>query len=46
LFDENIFSYAKMHIPQPNTYTFLDNDVSPYNKDDWFYQQAQIGRTR
>ena len=30
LFDENIFPYAKLHIPQPNTYTFLDNELSPY----------------
>jgi len=28
LFDENTFPYAKLHIPQPNTYIFQDNDLS------------------
>lgn len=30
LFDESTFPYAKMHTPQSTTYTFLDNDLSPY----------------
>lgn len=30
LFDESTFPYAKLHTPQSTTYTFLDNDLSPY----------------
>ncbi|KAK2355223.1 hypothetical protein QL285_092651 [Trifolium repens] len=30
IFDENTFPYAKLHTPQTTTYTFLDNDMSPY----------------
>jgi len=30
MFDETIFPYAKLHLPQPNTYTFLENDLCPY----------------
>jgi len=30
LFDESTFPYAKLHTPKTNTYTFLDNELSPY----------------
>jgi histone deacetylase 1/2 len=30
LFDESTFPYAKLHTPLSTTYTFLENEVSPY----------------
>jgi histone deacetylase 1/2 len=30
LFNESTFPYAKLHTPQSTTYTFLDNELSPY----------------
>ena len=30
LFDETHFPYAKLHTPQPTTYNFLENELSPY----------------
>jgi histone deacetylase 1/2 len=30
LFDESTFPNAKLHTPPSDTYTFLDNDISPY----------------
>ena len=30
IFDETTFPYAKTHTPKPTTYTFLDDDLSPY----------------
>jgi len=30
IFDETNFPYAKIHTTKPATYTFLDDDLSPY----------------
>jgi hypothetical protein len=35
LFDESTFPYAKLHIPQPTTYTFIDNKLKEWwSRDD------------